>query len=55
MHLINNINMESLRWDSVVSGHHVYKDIWTLFLGETLHVKQVYHNQVQKTASLYAL
>ena len=36
--------MESLHRDSIVRGHHVYKDIWTLFLGETLHVKQEYIN-----------
>ena len=28
--------MESLRWNSVVCGHHVYKDIWTSFVGEIL-------------------
>ena len=32
--------MESLHWNSVVRGHHVYKDIWTPFVGEILHVEQ---------------
>ena len=44
INIIGLCNMESLRWDSVVHGHHVYKDILTPFLGEILHVKQEYHN-----------
>ena len=36
--------MESLRWNNVVRGHHVYKDIWTPFVGEILHVEQEDNN-----------
>ena len=32
--------MDSLSWDSVICGHHIYKDIWTPFVGEILHVEQ---------------
>ena len=50
MHLINDHNawsfaaMDSLHWDSVIRGHHVYKDIWTPFIGEVLRVEQETHN-----------
>ena len=50
MRLINDHNawsfaaMDSLHWDSVIRGHHVYKDIWTLFIGEVLRVEQETHN-----------
>ena len=30
--------------DSVIHGHHVYKDICTPFAGEILYVKQETHN-----------
>ena len=36
--------MDSLHWDSVIHGHHVYKDIWTPFIGEVLRVEQETHN-----------
>ena len=32
--------MESLRWNSVFRGHHVYKDIFIPFVGEILCVRQ---------------
>ena len=50
MRLINDHNawsfaaMDSLHWDSVIRGHHVYKDIWTPFIGEVLRVEQETHN-----------
>ena len=30
--------------DCVIRGHHVYKNIWTPFIGEVLHVEQEAHN-----------
>ena len=27
----------SFKFDSVIRGHHIYKDIWTPYLGELLH------------------
>ena len=36
--------MDSLRLDSVICGHHIYKDIWTPFTGEILHVEREAHN-----------
>ena len=36
--------MDSHHWDSVILGHHVYKDIWTPFVGEILNVQQEVHN-----------
>jgi len=36
--------MDSLCLDSVIHGHHIYKDIWTPFIGEILHVEQEAHN-----------
>ena len=36
--------MDSLHWDSVIHGHHVYKEIWTAFVGEVLRVEQETHN-----------
>ena len=50
MHLINDHNtcsfaaMDSLHWDSVIRGHRAYKEIWTPFVGEVLHVEQETHN-----------
>ena len=32
--------MDSLHRDSVFSGHHVYKEIWTSFVGIVLRVEQ---------------
>ena len=32
--------MDSLSWDSVIRGHHIYKNIWTPFVGEILRVEQ---------------
>ena len=32
--------MESLHWNSVVHGHHMYKHIWTPFVDEILRVEQ---------------
>ena len=26
-------------FESVVRGHHIYKEVWTLFMGETLHCR----------------
>ena len=36
--------MDLLRWDSVIRGHHIYKDIWTPFVSEILCVEQEAHN-----------
>ena len=36
--------MDSLHWDGVIRGHHVYRDIWTSFIGEVLRVAQETHN-----------
>ena len=36
--------MESLRWEGVIHGHHVYKDNWTPFIGKILCVKQETNN-----------
>ena len=36
--------MDSLSWGSVIRGHHIYKDIWTPFVGEILHVEQEARN-----------
>ena len=36
--------MDSHHWESVIHGHHVYKDIWTPFVGEILNVQQEVHN-----------
>ena len=36
--------MDSLHWDSIICGHHVYKDIWTPFIGKLLCVEQETHN-----------
>ena len=30
--------------ESVVRGHHIYKNVWTPFVGEVLHVEQEAHN-----------
>ena len=36
--------MDSLYVDSDIRGHHVYKNIWTPFVGEVLLVEQEDHN-----------
>lgn len=36
--------MDSLHWDSMIHGHHFYKDIWTPFIGKVLCVKQETNN-----------
>ena len=28
----------------MIRGHHIYKDIWTPFIGEILHVEQEAHS-----------
>ena len=38
------IDMDSLHVDSDIHGHHVYKNIWTSFVGEVLLVEQEDHN-----------
>jgi len=35
--------MVYFRFDSVIRGHHIYKDIWTPFVAETLHVEREAH------------
>jgi len=42
--------MDSLRLDSVICGHHIYKDIWTPFTGEILGVEQEAHNTADRFA-----
>ena len=42
--------MDSLRWNSVIRGHHIYKDIWTPFVGEILCVEQEMHNSEDRFA-----
>ena len=42
--------MDSLHWDSVIRGHHVYKEIWTPFVGEVLRVEQETHNAQDRFA-----
>ena len=32
--------MEIYEVDSTIRGHHVFKDIWTLFIGEDLRCKR---------------
>ena len=36
--------MNLRHWKSVIHSHHVYKDIWTPFVGEILNVQQEVHN-----------
>jgi len=36
--------MDSLQVDSDIRGHHVYKNVWTPYLGEFLLVEQEDHN-----------
>ena len=36
--------MDSHHWESVFCGHHVFKDIWSPFVGEILNVQQEVHN-----------
>ena len=42
--------MDSLHVDSVIHGLHVYKAIWTPFVGETLRVEQEAHNPEDRFA-----
>ena len=42
--------MDSHHWESVIHGHHVYKDIWTPFVGEILNVQQEVHNAEDRFA-----
>ena len=42
--------MDSHHWESVIRGHHVYKDIWTPFVGEILNVQQEVHNAEDRFA-----
>ena len=34
--LVPPTDMETLKKNSVVTGHHIYKTIWTTFIGEML-------------------
>ena len=43
--------MDSLHWDNVIRSYHIYKDIWTPFIGEILRVEQEAHN----TADCFAV
>ena len=43
--------MDSLHSDSVIHGHHIYKDIWNSFVGEILRVEQEAHD----TADCFAV
>ena len=36
----NSIAMETRKIDSIVTGHHVYKTVWTPFIGEILGTEQ---------------
>ena len=36
--------MDSLHVDSDICGHHVYKNVWTPFVGEVLLVEREDHN-----------
>jgi len=36
--------MDSLHSDSVIGGHHIYRDIWSPFTGEILRVEKEAHN-----------
>ena len=36
--------MDSLHVDSDIRGHHVYKNVWTPFVGEVLLVEREDHN-----------
>ena len=40
---------------SVVKGHHVYKAVWTPFLGEELSVQPEDHNDHDDPAFIHAL
>ena len=42
--------MDSHHWESVIRGHHVYKDIWTPFIGEIRNVQQEVHNAEDRFA-----
>ena len=37
--------VSSFTVDSVIRGHHVYKDIWTPYVGEELFLEQEQGNQ----------
>ena len=32
--------MDLVSWDSVIRGHHIYKDIWAAFVGEIFRLEQ---------------
>jgi len=42
--------MDSYHMESVVHGHHSYKNVWTPFVGEVLHVEQEAHNPEDRFA-----
>ena len=42
--------MDSHHWESVIRGHHVFKDIWSPFVGEILNVQQEVHNAKDRFA-----
>ena len=42
--------LQSLSIDSVIRGHHIYKDIWTPFIGEQLDLQHELNNAYDRYA-----
>ena len=42
--------LQSLSIDSVIRGHHIYKDIWTPFIGEQLDLQRELNNAYDRYA-----